>query len=191
MGSASQPRPCRLSVHLLTAAMPASKKAAKKAKKSGSNVFDAFTQKQIAEFKEGFQIMDADKDGIISKSDLANTFTEIGREVDEGLLDEMLGDAPGPINFTTLLHMFSSRSSGESDDDDVVMASIRAFEKNAGQIEADSFRTMLMSFGDKFTAAEAEEAFQMFGLSEDGQFLDSNAIIGMLCAGSAKDEPAE
>merc|ERR1712142_595133 len=102
MGSASQPRPCRLSVHLLTAAMPASKKAAKKAKKSGSNVFDAFTQKQIAEFKEGFQIMDADKDGIISKSDLANTFTEIGREVDEGLLDEMLGDAPGPINFTTL-----------------------------------------------------------------------------------------
>merc|ERR1712002_282167 len=148
-----------------TAAMPASKKAAKKAKKSGSNVFDAFTQKQIAEFKEGFQIMDADKDGIISKSDLANTFTEIGREADEGLLDEMLGDAPGPINFTTLLHMFSSRSSGESDDDDVVMASIRAFEKNAGQIEADSFRTMLMSFGDKFTAAEAEEAFQMFGLS--------------------------
>merc|ERR1712042_315331 len=115
MGSASQPRPCRLSVHLLTAAMPASKKAAKKAKKSGSNVFDAFTQKQIAEFKEGFQIMDADKDGIISKSDLANTFTEIGREVDEGLL----GDAPGPINFTTLLHMFFSRSSGESDDDDV------------------------------------------------------------------------
>merc|ERR1712126_290388 len=135
--------------------------------------------------------MDRDRDGTIGKEDLRGTFDEIGRMVSDADLDGMLADAPGPINFTTLLHMFASRSSGESDDDDVVAASIRAFEKSAGKIEADSFRTMLMSFGDKFTAAEAEEAFQMFGLSEDGQFLDSNAIIGMLCAGSAKDEPAE
>merc|ERR1712203_455180 len=35
----------------------------KKAKKSGSNVFALFSQRQIQEFKEAFGIMDADKDG--------------------------------------------------------------------------------------------------------------------------------
>ncbi|ROT63424.1 myosin light chain 2 [Penaeus vannamei] len=102
--------------------MPAAKgsrSSSKKAKKTGSNVFDMFTQKQVAEFKEGFQIMDRDRDGVIDKADLRGTFDEIGRMVSDSDLDAMLADAPGPINFTTLLHMFASRSSGEADDDDV------------------------------------------------------------------------
>merc|ERR1711970_1323186 len=104
MGSASQPT--------VVAIMPASKKgSSKKAKKGGSNVFDMFTQKQVAEFKEGFQIMDRDRDGTIGKEDLRGTFDEIGRMVSDEDLEGMLGDAPGPINFTTLLHMFASRSS--------------------------------------------------------------------------------
>merc|ERR1712045_625567 len=42
----------------------------KKAKKSGSNVFALFSQRQIQEFKEAFGIMDADKDGLLSSSDI-------------------------------------------------------------------------------------------------------------------------
>merc|ERR1712121_342980 len=185
MGSASQ---------LQVATMPASKgsrSSSKKAKKGGgSNVFDMFTQKQVAEFKEGFQIMDRDRDGIINKTDLRGVFDEIGRMVSDADLDSMLADAPGPINFTTLLHMFAQRSSGESDDDDVVAASIRAFEKNPGQIEAEQFRTMLMAFGDKFTNQEVDEAFDNMELDEDTGMIDSDALVAMLCAGGAKDEPA-
>merc|ERR1711872_907660 len=185
MGSASQ---------LKVAIMPASKgsrSSSKKAKKGGgSNVFDMFTQKQVAEFKEGFQIMDRDRDGVIDKADLRGTFDEIGRMCAEAELDEMLADAPGPINFTTLLHMFASRSSGESDDDDVVAAAIRAFEKSAGKIEAEQFRTMLMAFGDKFSNQEVDEAFDMMELDEDTGLIDSDALVAMLCAGGAKDEAA-
>jgi len=187
MGSASQPSVVAFNV----AIMPASKKgSSKKAKKGGSNVFDMFTQKQVAEFKEGFQIMDRDRDGTIGKEDLRGTFDEIGRMVSDGDLDGMLADAPGPINFTTLLHMFASRSSGESDDDDVVAASIRAFEKSAGKIEAEQFRTMLMAFGDKFSNQEVDEAFDMMELDEDTGLIDSDALVAMLCAGGAKEEPA-
>merc|ERR1712029_701055 len=42
----------------------------KKAKRSGSNIFAMFSQRQIQEFKEAFGIMDTDKDGILSASDL-------------------------------------------------------------------------------------------------------------------------
>ena len=49
--------------------MPASKKkGSKKAKKGdGSSIYDMFSEKQIAEFKEGFQMMDKDKDGILGQ----------------------------------------------------------------------------------------------------------------------------
>merc|ERR1712183_686451 len=175
------------------AIMPASKgsrSSSKKAKKGGSNVFDMFTQKQVAEFKEGFQIMDRDRDGIINKVDLRGVFDEIGRMSTESELDEMLADAPGPINFTTLLHMFASRSSGESDDDDVVAAAIRAFEKSPGQIDAENFKSMLMAFGDKFTKEEVAAAFEQMEYDEDTGIIDGDALVGMLCASSGKEEPA-
>merc|ERR1712029_352199 len=47
----------------------------KKAKKSGSNVFALFSQRQIQEFKEAFGIMDADKDGLLSSSDIVAAFS--------------------------------------------------------------------------------------------------------------------
>ncbi|XP_063606319.1 myosin regulatory light chain 2-like [Penaeus indicus] len=171
--------------------MPASKgsrSSSKKAKKTGSNVFDMFTQKQVAEFKEGFQIMDRDRDGIINKTDLRGVFDEIGRIATDKELDEMLAEAPGPINFTTLLHMFAERSSGESDDDDVVAASFRAFEKAPGEIDSEQFRTMLMAFGDKFTSQEVDDAFEQMEMDEDTGIIDSDALIAMLCASSGKEE---
>lgn len=176
------------------ATMPASKgsrSSSKKAKKGGSNVFDMFTQKQVAEFKEGFQVMDRDRDGIISKDDLRGVFDEIGRITSDSDLDEMIADAPGPINFTTLLHMFASRSSGESDDDDVVANAFRAFEKEPGLIDSENFRCMLMAFGDKFTAQEVDEAFEQMDIDEDTGMIDSTSLISMLCAGAGKEGEEE
>ena len=49
-------------------------KGSKKAKKSGSNIFSLFSQKQIQEFKEAFGIIDTDKDGIITAPDLKKAF---------------------------------------------------------------------------------------------------------------------
>ena len=42
-------------------------KGSKKAKKSGSNIFSLFSQKQIQEFKEAFGMIDANRDGFIDK----------------------------------------------------------------------------------------------------------------------------
>jgi len=56
--------------------------------------------------------MDQDKDGIISKSDLRATFDQLGRLPSDKELDEMVSEAPGPINFTQLLTLFAGRMSG-------------------------------------------------------------------------------
>lgn len=63
-------------------------------------------------FSQAFQLMDQDKDGVISKSDLRATFDQLGRLVSDKELDEMVNEAPGPINFTQLLTLFAGRMSG-------------------------------------------------------------------------------
>lgn len=56
--------------------------------------------------------MDADKDGVIGKNDLRATWDQIGRMCTDKELEEMLNEAPGPINFTCLLTLFANRMSG-------------------------------------------------------------------------------
>merc|ERR1711944_38863 len=138
----------------------------KKAKKSGSNVFALFSQRQIQEFKEAFGIMDADKDGLLSSSDIVAAFGSVGKSISDGEAQGMLSEAPGPINFTQMVMLFAEKMAGGADDDDTILKAFDAFEVN-GKIDADMFKHSLMTFGDKFSASEVDNAFGEF-LIEDG-----------------------
>jgi len=162
----------------------------KEAKRSGSNVFSMFSQKQVAEFKEGFQLMDRDKDGILGKNDLRATYDELGRIASEKELDEMLRDAPGPINFTMLLTMFAERQSGGSDDDEVVIAAFKSFDDGSGLIDGENLRHALMTWGEKFTGKEVDEAFAEMVI-DDKNRIDCQKLIEMLTSAPAEDGEAE
>lgn len=56
--------------------------------------------------------MDHDKDGILGVEDLKFIFDQVGRIITDAEIEEMLEDAPGPINFTQLLQLFASRMQG-------------------------------------------------------------------------------
>lgn len=90
----------------------ASRGSKKAVKRSGSSVFSMFSQKQLAEFKEGFTFMDHDKDGIIKKADLRFAFDQIGRVISDRELDDMLNEVSGPMNYTQMLQLFGSKLSG-------------------------------------------------------------------------------
>ena len=87
-------------------------KGSKKAKKSGSNIFSLFSQKQIQEFKEAFGIIDVDKDGIITAPDLKAAFVNIGRPITDAEANNLVGEAPGPINFTQMVTLFAEKMAG-------------------------------------------------------------------------------
>jgi len=122
--------------------------SSRRAKRAGSNVFSMFSQKQVAEFKEAFQLMDQDKDGVIGKNDLRATFDAVGKLTNDKELEEMLGEASGPINFTQLLTLFAKRmaGSGATDDDDVVIDAFKKFDVD-GLIDGEKLRNLLMTFG--------------------------------------------
>lgn len=147
-----------------------------------------FSQKQVAEFKEAFQLMDADKDGVIGKNDLRQTFDSVGKLCNEKELDDMLGEATGPLNFTQLLSLFAGRmaQSGASDDDDVVINAFKTFDVD-GKIDGDRLRQALMTWGEKFTADEVDDAYDQMVIDNHGM-IDTQALISML---TGKDEEEE
>ncbi|XP_046383962.1 myosin regulatory light chain 2 [Ischnura elegans] len=163
-----------------------SSRGSRKAKRTGSNVFSMFSQKQVAEFKEAFQLMDADKDGIIGKNDLRATFDSLGRLAVDKELDEMLNEAPGPINFTQLLTLFANRMSGGSDEDEVVIAAFKSFD-DEGKIDSEKLRHALMTWGDKFSSDEVDDAYEQMVIDDKG-FIDTQKLITMLTASAEEGE---
>ncbi|CAG7836244.1 unnamed protein product, partial [Allacma fusca] len=165
-----------------------STRASKKAVRSGSNVFSMFSQRQMAEFKEAFQLMDADKDGIISKNDLRACYDQIGRLANDKELDEMVNEASGPINFTMLLTLFGNRMSGSVDDDEVVINAFKSFDEG-GKIPSETLRHALMTWGDKFSADEVDDAYEQMEMDDAGN-IHTGKLITMLTA-SAEEEGEE
>ncbi|GAB1863817.1 Myosin regulatory light chain 2 [Camponotus japonicus] len=166
----------------------ASSRGSRKAKRSGSSVFSMFSQKQVAEFKEAFQLMDADKDGIIGKNDLRAAFDSVGRLASDKELDEMLNEASAPINFTQLLNLFAVRmaGSGGTDDDDVVINAFKTFDVD-GKIDGERLRHALMTWGDKFTSKEVDDAFDQMFIDDKG-FIDTPSLIAMLTGTGEEEE---
>ena len=162
----------------------------KEVKRSGSNVFSMFSQKQVAEFKEGFQLMDRDKDGILGKNDLRATYDELGRIASEKELDEMLHDAPGPINFTMLLTMFAERQSGGADDDEVVINAFKSFDDGSGLIDGENLRHALMTWGEKFSAKEVDDAYAEMTIDNQNR-IDCQKLIEMLTSSPAEETEGE
>jgi len=163
------------------------KSSKRKSKQQGSGVFAVFTQKQLAEFKEGFNFIDHDKDGIIGLEDLRRGFDVIGKIVSEGELNEMLAEAQGPISFTMLLTMFAARMSGGVDEDDVIIAAFKAFDEGDGTINPDTLRIALKTWGDKFTEKECNDILSQLPQAENNDRIDTAGVIEMLTA-SAQDE---
>jgi len=149
----------------------------KKAKRSGSNIFQLFPSKQIQEFKEAFGIIDADKDGVITAPDLKAAFAGIGRPVTDAEVNNMLGEAPGPVNFTQMVTLFAEKMAGAGDDDKVILMAFEAFEIN-GQIDAEMFRHSLMTWGEQFSAQEIDDAYGEFQI--EGGMIDAAHLKGIM-----------
>jgi Ca2+-binding EF-hand superfamily protein len=56
--------------------------------------------------------MDQNKDGIIDKGDLKDLYASMGQIASDKQLEDMIKEAPGPINFTVFLTLFGERLTG-------------------------------------------------------------------------------
>merc|ERR1712158_190961 len=102
--------------------------------------------------------MDCDKNGLLSADDLVSAFAAVGKSISGGEAENMAGG---------------------TDDDDTILKSFDAFEIS-GKIDAEMFKHSLMTWGDKFTDTEVDEAFAEFVI-EDGQ-IDAAHLKSLMVA---------
>lgn len=158
----------------------------KKAKRSGSQMF---SNKQMNDFKEAFTLMDADKDGVIMKNDLRQTLEQVGQSLDDKEAEKVLSEANGPLNFTALLAMFAAKMQGGADDEEQVAGAIKKFD-DGGKIDSEKLRHALMTWGDKFSTAEWDEASDLMSIDASGK-IDTKKLIEMITGGAGDDEEEE
>ncbi|KAG8181783.1 hypothetical protein JTE90_014025 [Oedothorax gibbosus] len=156
----------------------------KTARRATSNVFAMFEQNQIMEFKEAFQMIDSNKDGLIDKNDLRATFDSLGRIVSDTDLNSMIAEAPGPINFTMFLTIFGERISDVFPYTWLINYPYEA-KIQSRKVNEKKLRKALMSRGEKLNGAEVDEAFKEAPI-RDGM-IDIGSYVKIIC-GTAVDE---
>uniref|UniRef100_A0A3Q3WEC8 EF-hand domain-containing protein n=1 Tax=Mola mola TaxID=94237 RepID=A0A3Q3WEC8_MOLML len=154
---------------------------------ANSNVFSMFEQAQIQEFKEAFTIMDQNRDGFIDKNDLRDTFAALGRlNVKQEEIDEMLKEAPGPINFTVFLTMFGEKLKG-ADPEETILNAFKCVTYHTPFICNDNVTQMLTTQADRFSPEEMEQMFTAFPPDVAGN-LDYKNLVHVITHGEEKDQ---
>ncbi|XP_076317708.1 myosin regulatory light chain 12A-like isoform X1 [Tachypleus tridentatus] len=142
----------------------------KRAQRATSNVFAMFDQAQIQEFKEAFNMIDQNRDGFIDKEDLHDMLASMGKNPNDKYLENMMNDAPGPINFTMFLTLFGERLQG-TDPEDVIRNAFACFdEDNTGCIYEERLRELLTTMGDRFTEEEVDRMYSEAPIDKNGMF---------------------
>merc|ERR1711992_302160 len=142
----------------------------KRAQRATSNVFAMFNQDQIQEFKEAFNMIDQNRDGFVDKDDLHDMLASLGKDPTDKYLDDMMNEAPGPINFTMFLTMFGEKLNG-TDPEDVIRNAFACFdENNSGKLNEEYLREMLMTTGDRYTEEQVDEMLREAPIDANGDF---------------------
>merc|ERR1712235_46915 len=142
----------------------------KRAQRATSNVFAMFAQDQIQEFKEAFNMIDQNRDGFIDKEDLHDMLASLGKDPSDKYLEDMMNEAPGPINFTMFLTMFGEKLNG-TDPEDVIKNAFACFDDSgSGTLDADYLKELLMTMGDRFSEEQVDELFRGAPIDSKNQF---------------------
>ncbi|KAK1334706.1 hypothetical protein QTO34_004272 [Cnephaeus nilssonii] len=154
--------------------------ATKQAQRGSSNVFSMFEQAQIQEFKEAFSCIDQNRDGIICKSDLRETYSQLGKvSVPEEELDAMLQEGKGPINFTVFLTLFGEKLNG-TDPEEAILSAFRMFDPSGkGVVNKDEFKQLLLTQADKFSQAEVRTLAPSWGSPQGHRGASGSCLLAL------------
>ncbi|CAI5651241.1 unnamed protein product [Oreochromis niloticus] len=153
--------------------------------------FERFTHCDVCSLcilLQAFTIMDQNRDGFIDKNDLRDTFAALGRlNVKQEEIDDMLKEAPGPINFTVFLTMFGEKLKG-ADPEETILNAFKVFDpEGKGTLKKEFVTEMLTTQADRFSAEEMEQMFQAFPPDVAGN-LDYKNLVYVITHGEEKDQ---
>ncbi|KIJ65034.1 hypothetical protein HYDPIDRAFT_167356 [Hydnomerulius pinastri MD-312] len=175
-----------------------SKSAKSRARREPSGVFSLFQAPQIQQFKEAFQLIDHDKDGWVTESDLREIFSSLGRALSrrispsKKMLDDLLSSRPGGsghgkspsaglsydetvsadrgINFTMFLTMMSERLF-EFDPEAELKEAFECFDEgDTGMVKVEEMRKWMSEVGERMDQQEIDKFLKSSFTDRQGNF---------------------
>ncbi|XP_045189420.1 myosin regulatory light chain, smooth muscle isoform X4 [Mercenaria mercenaria] len=147
-------------------------------KRATSNVFTKLPQKLMQEMKEAFTMIDQNRDGLIDVSDLKEMYSNLGLSPQDKTLQDMVKEAPGQLNFTMFLSLFSEKLSG-TDPEETLRQAFQMFDAdNTGYIPEEYMKDLLENMGDNFTKDEIRQTWKEAPIS--GGKVDYNAFVAKI-----------
>jgi len=152
-------------------------------KKAHVNVMALFKQAEIQEFKECFSMMDQDRDGYLSHSDIAGTWEQVGASVDDKVVEAMLKEnQAGQFNFTAFLALFGNMLHGCDSETALKNAFLMFDPDKTGHVDEAYFKDLLINTGDQFTPDEIKRTWKEAPFS--GGKLDYMKLIDIIKRGN-------
>lgn len=114
-------------------------------------------KEQLNQLQEAFNLIDQDRDGVISKDDLETILVSLGQKPTEKQIREMLSEVPGNVDFARFVSMFASKM-GAADPEDLIRNAFTCFDDDCdGVINLDEFKEMLMTTGSRLTEEQVRK----------------------------------
>lgn len=119
-------------------------------------------KEQLTQLKEAFNLIDQDRDGVISKDDLQKILISLGQKPTDKEVREMLNEVQGNVDFARFLSMFASKM-GSADPEDLIRNAFTCFDEDCdGVLNFDDFKELLMTMGLRLTEQQVSRQFPKF-----------------------------
>ena len=134
---------------------------------------ETLTADQIQEFRQAFDIMDRNGDGVITVDDLAAVMRAIGQSPTANELQDMIrevdADGNDTIDFTEFLALMS-RQMRQSDIEDELREAFRVFDRDSdGFITPKELSSLLISLGLDSSAEVVRRMINEADKNRDGK----------------------
>uniref|UniRef100_A0A8C4QFK5 Myosin, light chain 7, regulatory n=1 Tax=Eptatretus burgeri TaxID=7764 RepID=A0A8C4QFK5_EPTBU len=125
----------------------------------------------MTQLQSAFTMIDQDRDGVIGKSDLKETYASLGKlNVNDEELKGMLSEASGPVSFTTFLSLFGNKLNGTDPEETILNVLLKSWFINRC-----------------FMSLQVEQMFQCSPIDPAGN-LDYKSLCYIITHGEEKEE---
>ena len=124
----------------------------------------------LESFRENFDLVDDDRDGLITREQASLLFRGLGQTPTNSELNDLVEKLPQQISFDDFLEWFGNSYKQPVVENDLVRA-FRVFDlSNSGVLPVSKFRELLTNLGDHMTNEEIEEIMKEIPVDSRGNF---------------------
>ncbi|KAK2165820.1 hypothetical protein LSH36_45g12019 [Paralvinella palmiformis] len=149
----------------------------------------------IQEYKETFQLYDEDKDGIVTREQIAIIMRSLGISISDGELDSMIKThckETTRVDFPEFLAMMSkclAEAPSKSEEERSLVDAFKVFDRqDNGRITSRELRTIVMTLGESMDTKLVDDMIKDADMEGDG-LIDYKQFVSKLLKEESPDRP--